>query len=514
MFIKLRKFSESPLAKILLLILALSLIIWGIKIGSNNQNYVATIGDKNFVSVIDFKRVKTNFLRNTNKYKQSIDDSNINQEILKILIQNELLKAEANSLGLIIGENVALKTIRKMSVFKDKDGKFDKNVFKNALAMNGIHASKFLANIKDELAINILSSIFTTYSPSKKLIREFYNYEEQKRVVDLITIKLSESSTNTPITDKDIKSYYSTHKNKFAIPESRDVEYVTITPDEYKNKINQLKEEIKNDLIKNNKPNNIEIINNLVNNKINKLIYDKVKKIEEEISAGNTLKEIATKHKLPYKFVEKISRSNSQNIPQFNQFLTQVFSTSENEPSDTILIDGNKIASGYYILNVSKIYDTHHKPLDEETKKEIIKLIQLEQKEKISQEKAVKFYNLITSEKKSLKDIIKDNPNISVQEITISKTSPNIDANLLMSIFSLKNKNSYTNIFRSKKTNIFQLALVKKIQLPSEEPSSEQAKIIEAKLANFITDGINQEFLNYLYKKHKVTVFPKTLEKL
>ena len=522
MFIKLRKLSESPLAKIFLLALALSLVIWGIKIGSGHKNYVATIGKENHITIEDFKRIKRNLLRNTNQpHVQSMENSNINQEVLKILIQNELLKAEAASLGLVIGKNVALKIIKNMPVFTNKDGKFDKNIFTNVLAMYGITASKFLDSIKDETTINILNSIFTRYFPSENLIKEFYNYKKQKRLIDLITIQVSQNSKKLTITDKDIKKYYSSYKNKFAVPESRDVEYIAITSNDYQDKIKSLKEEVNNELTnskntdKTNKELDSQRADNLLTNKINRLLHNEIKKIENEIAEGSSLKEIATKYKLKYQLIEKLNNNTEKNIPNFNQFLDQAFSASENYPSEAFGINKNKISSGYYILNIPKIYKSHYKPLDEERKKEIIKFIREEQTSKALQEKALKFYNLIVSGEKSLKDIIQENSNISVQEITVSKDSSNINPNLLISVFGLKNKNSYSNIFKSKESShIFQFANVKEIQLPQQSPSADQIKIIEDQLVNFMTTAINQEFLYYLYKKHTVKIFPETLEKL
>ena len=223
MFTEIRKLSEKPLAKIFLLVLALSFIIWGIKMGNDRRNYIATIGDENYIEIEDFKRAKTNFLRSMNQEynEQVLKDSNLNQIILNNLIQNELLKAEAKSLNLVVSENVALKEIRNMPFFKNKDGKFDKEIFKKALTANRISSSKFINNVKEDIALNILRSNFTNYSPSDNIIKAFYNYKEQTRIVDLITIKPLQEIEVPEIKQEDIKKYYSQHKSKFAVPESK-----------------------------------------------------------------------------------------------------------------------------------------------------------------------------------------------------------------------------------------------------------------------------------------------------
>jgi hypothetical protein len=528
MFTKLRTLSNNILVKALLIALAASLVIWGAKVGSGYKDYVAIIGKKNYIYKADFIRAKKNFLRNMRQTydQQNLEDANVNQIILNNLIQNELLKTESVNLGLLISENIAFEEIKRMPIFKNSDGLFDKHIFKNALSANGISESKFVDSIKKELAVNILNSVFTAYSPSEDLIKEFFYHNEQKRVIDLITIRPSQEQSQPVVQNKDIEKYYHTNKERFAVPEYRDVEYITITPTMYKDKIiisdKELEDELKNinTSVKKDKSVLKKIKNNLLTTKIYKAIHDEIKVIEDEIAAGNSLKDVAKKHGLEHTLIKKLNAAGqsqkTQSLPKFEKFIEQTFSISEEIPSDTIAIRKNNVSAGYYILNVPRIYKSYYKPL-EEVKNTVVTLTGEEQKERILREKALQIYNLVVSNKKTLEQVINKNPNVSLEKMTVGRTvqrGATLDTNLLTSIFKIKEKNSYTNVFKSREVYAFQFAKIKQIELPQNAPPLNKSKILNDQLSSYFTTAIRQEFLNYLYSKFDVKVFPKTLKEL
>ena len=294
----------------------------------------------------------------------------------------------------------------------------------------------------------------------------------------------------------------------------RDVEYITITSDNYQEKIKLFKEQLKKQ-DDSTKTDNNETSDKPLNNEISKLLYDEAKKIEEEVIAGSNLKEISEKYGLSYKSISKINETSQRDLPKFHQFLKNALAAGENYPSEAFKIDENNDSLGYYILNIPKMHKSSYKPLNEETEKEIIQFIQEEKKEQIAKKQAVKLYNLVISKKKSVNDIIKENPNMSLQETRFTRTSSDINVNLLTNIFEIKNKNAYTNLFSSLNDRYnFQFAIVKEIQLPKYDKSSEKVKIVKTQLTNYLTNTVNQEFLNYLYSKYEVKIFSKKLEEL
>ena len=164
-----------------------------------------------------------------------------------------------------------------------------------------------------------------------------------------------------------------------------------------------------------------------------------------------------------------------------------------------------------------KIYKSHYKPLDDEIRKKITEYVMEEHKEKILKEEALKSYNLIVSGKKTLEQAVSESTNLSLERITVGRTelkNSKLDANLLATIFSAKDKNLYRNIYRSKEPYIFQFAIVREVRLPAISPSFNKIKAIDTQLSNYLTDAIKQEFLNYLQSKYPVKVFPGTIKEL
>jgi hypothetical protein len=531
MFTNLRKLSDNILAKALLIALAISLVIWGAKIGSDVDSYVAIIGKKNYIHKSDFIRAKRIFLHNMRQThnKNDLEDSNVNKIVLNSLIRHELLKAATTDLKIVVKQDVAFEEIKNMQAFKNSEGKFDKDIFKNSLAANGITESEFVDNVKSDIAMDILNSMFTSFTPSENFVKEFYNHSNQKRVVDLITIRPSTNFIVGDIQDKDIENYYSNNKKRFAVGESRDVEYIKIEAPVFKIKISD--EELKKEVDSSNESKKDKafidgVRANLIRTKTYKATSEYIRNIEDEIASGATLKDIASKHpgSVKYVFISKLTQtSENQSAPKFEQFMPQAFSLPQASPSETFAIKKN-LASGdshntpydYYILNVPKIYEPHHKPLDANVRKQVIESLNEERKEKILKEEAFKIYNLVVSGKASLEQIIKENPNVSLKETILGRAQQkgdNTDKNLLMDIFNSKNKISYTNIFKSKELYAFQFAIVKNVQLPQAPTSLEKANA-EAQLSLYLKDTIKQEFIAYLHSKYKVRVFPNILKEL
>jgi len=530
MLAQIRTFSHNPFVKFLLGMLALSFMVWGIGTKSVHKDYVASIGKENHITKADFERAKRNFLLNIRQTygQKNLEPQNINQIVLRSLVQTELLRAESGSLGLLTGENVALEEIKKMPIFKNKEGIFDKDNFKNFLSSRGISESDFVSNIQKDISVTILNSIFTPYFPSEALIKEFFDYNNQKRVVDFVTIRPNLAMLHdAPITDKDIEKYYSAHKETFAVPEARDIEYITITPAEYRNKVKISAEELSNELSssENSKANKdviAQIKENLLVNKIYKAMHDSIKVIEDEIAGGSGLKDLAKKYQLPHKSIKEVNNAGQSQesrikAPKFDKFLEQAFSANEGTPSDTSAITEDDASSGYYILNVPKVYESHHKALDKQTKEDVRTAIKEVKRGEVLKEKSLKLYNQIVSGDKTLEQIRSANPNVSYERQIIGKSEPkgSASADLLTNIFALQDKNSHTNMFKSNELHAFQFAIVKEIKLPdASKLSSEKINDIKGQLSNYLTAAINQEFLSYLYTKYEVKIFPDVMKEL
>ena len=146
---KLRNFSKSKLAIILVAIIIVPFVFWGMGsvFSGGNTNNVAKINNKN-ISTQDFIEYVNNSRINPNELKKNIN-KNVLEEILTQLISLKLIKMEIESIGLILAEENLYDKITKDKNFKDENEKFSRIKYEKFLLENNISAIDFERKIKD-----------------------------------------------------------------------------------------------------------------------------------------------------------------------------------------------------------------------------------------------------------------------------------------------------------------------------------------------------------------------------
>ena len=146
---KLRNFSKSKLAIILVAIIIVPFVFWGMGsvFSGGNTNNVAKINNKN-ISTQDFIEYVNNSRINPNELKKNINN-NVLEEILTQLISLKLIKMEIESIGLILTEENLYDKITKDKNFKDDNENFSRIKYEKFLLENNISAIDFERKIKD-----------------------------------------------------------------------------------------------------------------------------------------------------------------------------------------------------------------------------------------------------------------------------------------------------------------------------------------------------------------------------
>ena len=123
---KVRKFSGSIFAKIILAIVAVPFIFWGMG-SSFNQ------GGTNTLAKINNERISTdefiNFVDSNNLTREMLQEKineNIIEELLAAQISQKLLKLEMNELNLNISDEVLALIIKNNSNFHDEKNNFSR----------------------------------------------------------------------------------------------------------------------------------------------------------------------------------------------------------------------------------------------------------------------------------------------------------------------------------------------------------------------------------------------------
>ncbi|MDR1488408.1 MAG: SurA N-terminal domain-containing protein [Holosporales bacterium] len=231
-----REASNNWVFKVLFSAIIFSFCLWGV--GDIIRNYSST---KPVIKVGKTSITTESFIREYNQKKQKIrnfgensfsDEEVKNINIKKIVTEEFLKKAILEEMYRIhnikVPKSTILGMISSISEFQ-KDGIFDKNIYRNVLNKAGISENTFTAEIKANLAqAQLLHPLTIGYKVPEfiknMIMEDFY----LTKTLVIARIKSSDIKLNKPVDKEDINEYYNSNVNKYKIPESRDVSILVV----------------------------------------------------------------------------------------------------------------------------------------------------------------------------------------------------------------------------------------------------------------------------------------------
>jgi len=229
MLLKIREKSQGVFAWIILLLICVPFALWGIQnyVGGGSETAIATVGDKEFFQQ-DLNRAYS-------QYSQSLQGNNFDEnEVKKLalekLIKDEVLLQYVESEGLVVTDQAARDFIKGLEYFQT-EGKFDNKQYKSMLATQRMSPAEFVGRIKKALVMeqfqrSIVESSFAT----DKELESFFKIQNQKRDVEIVAIPL-EKGTEQP-SDKEIEDYYQQNQNSYLTTEKVAIKYVELSLDD------------------------------------------------------------------------------------------------------------------------------------------------------------------------------------------------------------------------------------------------------------------------------------------
>ena len=181
---KLRKFSNSILAKIFLFIVAIPFVFWGMGdlFRGGNTKTIVKIGKE--------KISAQQFINYINKYSNpgsKIDEDYI-QQLLSTFIGQKLIEQEIKSYSIILSDKSLAKILKNTEQFK-RDNEFSRTLYEKFLIEKGLSTVFYEENIsKQEQKNQLLNLIGGGINPSFFSINNEYNKINQKRKIELIDL--------------------------------------------------------------------------------------------------------------------------------------------------------------------------------------------------------------------------------------------------------------------------------------------------------------------------------------
>ena len=463
---KLRGFSNTKLAGVLITIIIIPFVFWGMGsvFSGGNTNNIAKINNET-ISTQDFMK----YVNQTNidgEYIKNNINNNVIEEIVSKIVSIKLLDMEINDLNILISDKTLADKIKNNEVFLDDKKKFSRIKYEKFLLENNLTAPDFEGRFKnEELKKSLFSYIGGGIKSPYFLNNKIYVNKNKKVEIDYFDL---ENVYDTQTSDKEIDQFIKDNKENLK-EELIDFSYTKITPS-----------------------NLIEV------DEYNNEFFKKIDEIENSILNGFNIEDIKNKYNLKLNYLNNYKNNDE------NKIFEEIYLKRNEEK--TQLIDKNEYYLLFEITKKNKILpDINDLKFIDRVKENLIlkkkyeynkDLFQKIQDKKMNQEEFFKISEQSENIKNTIIESIDDDSLFDLESIKL--------------IYSLPVK-SFVLITDDNKIYLAKLSNISEENLPKDNIQNEEYL---AKSNNNIMNDIFGSYDLFLNKKYKVKVFENTLNRI
>lgn len=235
--------SQSYIAYFIVGLMIIPFALWGIQeyVGGGSLQAVAEVNGEE-IMVNDFNRTYGNYREqqrqrlanifkgnlNNPLYKQLMNEATMKQTVVDGMVESQLLTMTAFDQGMTVSDAELDQSIINIPAFQT-DGKFDPEVFKRSLKLQGQTSAGFKGLLQqDRIVEQLLQGIALTAAVTNNDVQEKLRLENQQRDMGYITIPASRYVETVAITEEDIQAYYDKNTAQYQTPERLIVNYISI----------------------------------------------------------------------------------------------------------------------------------------------------------------------------------------------------------------------------------------------------------------------------------------------
>lgn len=238
-----RKYTHGWVATVLGVLLSLAFVMWGVENylhGSSKKNLAAKVNG----AEISANELNANYQRMILKLKQQAGESfalsttmqqQVKSQLLNDIILQTVLVQAASKAGFMITPIQTVAIIKQMPQFQE-NGNFSKIRFEQIIERMSYNRAAFLADVSQTLLLNqVASGVIGSSFVMQNELNQSIALIEQKRDIEYAIIPSNQFKK--PVVAVAIKQYYDQHLNEFQAPQSIQLEYVQLSADDLKKKI-------------------------------------------------------------------------------------------------------------------------------------------------------------------------------------------------------------------------------------------------------------------------------------
>ncbi len=212
-------------------IIILSFIFWGgQKAGSASSSTLVTVNGEDIPNRLFFRRLNQErqmFSQYMGSQQKLNDELNqlIERKVATSLVMRKLLVQEAHKLGIRIGADEILETLKKETAFQDpKLKRFSPIVYQSVLQANELDPREFEQDLADDLAADRLRGLIEqTISVSESEVQDHARLQSAQFDLSILTFDPTTAAAKKLVstTESQAKAYFEGHKSEFLSTEKR-----------------------------------------------------------------------------------------------------------------------------------------------------------------------------------------------------------------------------------------------------------------------------------------------------
>lgn len=186
-------------------------------------------------------------------------DPQIAKQVLDSLITTRIMYLEAKKLGIFVSDDTIISYLNEIGAFRDADGDFSEEIFRNFLRGNRYSEETFMAEMKRNLSVDRLRQLLvnTIYIPQGRVEYD-YLLSESKMTIDYIKVDPTKIPVKIPKPEVDsfmndeankesIENYYDSHQSQYKVPEKVHARHILVSFKDARNASGDAKKRSKED---------------------------------------------------------------------------------------------------------------------------------------------------------------------------------------------------------------------------------------------------------------------------
>lgn len=237
MLAAMRRAASGWVAKILFVVLIASFAVWGI-----GDIFTTRSSD---IAVVTVGKARVTLDEAQEEMRREISELNrrfggrfeptepirraIAEQVATRLAATRAVEAEANRMGITVGDEALRQAIFGLPAFAGIDGRFSLPLFQNFLRNQGLTEARFLALLRVDLARDALvSAVAAGINAPEALARPLLLASQERRVADVVEIVAAAQPEPPAPEEAQLVRWHETHPEDFSSPETRAVTVAVI----------------------------------------------------------------------------------------------------------------------------------------------------------------------------------------------------------------------------------------------------------------------------------------------